>query len=212
MRSWPVAVVFSLLLLAGCGSDSKKKPTDLEPPLYFPQTSIANVLGNLRRSYHDRYFDEYRKLLDPSFVFVFAPQDVGGPLHIPPSWGRPDDLDSTTRMFGDTVNRDGYVTEEIQVTFDAGTDETTALNPNWRKVVLSNVVLEVLCRNPSTQDLLIYIVAGDQADLYFVETDEIAPGTDQKIWKIVRWDDKPIAWAAPKVATATWGKVKAIWG
>ena len=38
-------------------------------------------------------------------------------------------------MFNGSANRDGYRAEEILLTFTAGADTPTEVNPNWRKVI-----------------------------------------------------------------------------
>jgi hypothetical protein len=205
-------LVFSLFIMtfaAGCPSDSKKETGNI--PLELQPTSITNLLTIFTGAYRGRNYDEYRNLFDGTFVYVFAPQDVGGPNNIPAEWSLTEDLLSTQHMFADAVNRDGYRTEEIHLIFTPGADTATDLNPNWRKVVLSNVNLEVAAREGTSNDPLTYQVAGDKANLYFVQTDETVPGTDLRIWKIVRWEDKPISLASAKVRRTTWGLIKASW-
>ena len=140
MRSWPFLALLSLTLLVGCRSDSKKPP-DADPSPYLTQTSIPNVLANLTLAYTKMNYEEYQKLLDSSYEYIFAPQDIGGENNIPASWGRADELVSAEHMFNGSANRDGYRAEEILLTFTAGADTPTELNPDWRKVVLSNVNL-----------------------------------------------------------------------
>jgi hypothetical protein len=204
-----LGLLFTVILAGGCASDSKKKVPDPDPSLYLPQTSIASVLANMTRAYEEMNYEEYRRLLDLSFVYIFAPQDIGGPNNIPPSWGLPDDLLSAARMFGHEVNRDGYIAESITLAFTASPDDSTDLGPNWRKVVLSNVNLEIRSRHETSGDLLSYQVLGDKADLYFVETAETVPGTSQRIWKIIRWEDKPLQYGSAMTMNTSWGLIKA---
>jgi hypothetical protein len=207
MRTRPLLVILSLTLLLGCRSDSKKKP-DPEPSTYLPQTSITSVLSNLAQAYTKKNYEEYQKLIDSSFEYIFAPQDIGGENNIPASWGRADELASANHMFNGAVNRDGYRAEEIRLAFTAGADTPTDLDPAWRKVVLSNINLQIDSRHETSSDPLTYDVNGDKAELYFFLTGEIWPGTDQHIWKIVRWDDKPIAKRDAKTQSLTWGQIK----
>jgi hypothetical protein len=202
-------LLLTVILAGGCASDSKKKEPDPDPSLYLPQTSIANVLANLKRGYQEKNYGEYRKLLDAPFEYVFAPQDVGGPNNIPGSWGLADELTSANNMFSGLPNRDNYWADTIKLVFTAGADTPTDLNPNWRKVVLSNVNLEIESREMTSSDPLTYQIIGDKAELYFVQTDETAPGTDLRIWKIIRWDDKPISYGIAISQDFTWGQIKA---
>jgi hypothetical protein len=211
MRTWPLSAAFAILLLVGCSSDGKKKNTEPDPTLYLSQTSVTNILANLIRAYDEKNATEYTKLFDPSYRYTFAPQDIGGPNHIPAAWGRDEEITSATHMLGGTTNADGYMAEEITLSFTVGVPTGTAIDSTWTKVVLSNINLSVVGRQTSSQDPLIYQVIGDKADLYFVETDETAPGSNLKTWKIVRWDDKPIARAGPATNDTTWGLIKALW-
>jgi hypothetical protein len=202
-------VLFAALFAGGCRDGSKKEAE--HDPLELQPTSIAHVLALFQEACQGRDYDRYAALFDTSYEYLFAPQDVGGPNNIPEAWGRADELLSALHMFRGDPNRDGYRAEEIQLTFTAGPEEAVEGHPDWRKVVLSRVELQVIARHQTTHDLLIYQVLGDKEDFYFVPTNETAPGTDLQIWKIVRWEDKPIFKRNAKVRTATWGQIKAIW-
>jgi hypothetical protein len=200
LTSLLVVLPLALVLLTGCPFSPKKdnKPPDPDPTSYLAQTSIPNVLENLKRAYTEKNYEEYRKLLDESYEYIFAPQDIGGPNNIPGSWGLADELTSANNMFSGLPNRDNYWAEKIKLAFTAGADTPTELNPNWRKVVLSNVNLEIESREMTTSDPLTYQVIGDKAEIYFVLTDETAPDSELRIYKIVRWEDKPFALVAAK--------------
>ncbi len=196
-----VALPLAVVVLTGCPFSPKHNDTKpVEPSNYLPQTTIPNVIANLSRSYTERNYEEYQKLLDSSYEYIFAPQDIGGPNNIPASWGRADELVSADHMFNKASNKDGYWAESISLSFTAGADTATVLNPSWRKVVLKDVTLRVYSRHETTSDPLTYEVLGDQANLYFFLTDETAPGTNLKVWKIVRWEDKPIVGAVAAAA------------
>ncbi len=204
-----LCMLCTMMLAGGCASDSKKRPIIDHPLEYLPQTSSTNVLANMARAYQEMSYEEYRKLLDVSFEYVFAPQDTGGPNSIPGSWGLSDELLSASHLLGRVVNSDGYLADAITVHFTQGPDTPADLNPEWRKVVLSNVNLEVAAREGTSNDPLTYQVIGDKANLYFVQTEETAPGTDLRIWKIIRWEDKPIGLRTGKSRNTTWGMIKA---
>jgi len=190
-----VVLPLAFVLLAGCPFSPKKgkTPPDDGGSLYLPQTTIPNVLANLIRSYQEKNYEEYRKLLDTAYEYIFAQQDISEPNGIPPSWGLPDELTSANNMFNKAPNKDGYWAEEITLSFMAGADTQAEINPDWRKVVLSNVNLSIVGRNETSADPLIYQVIGDKAELFFVLTDEIDSGSGLHIYKIIRWEDKPIA-------------------
>lgn len=190
-----VVLPLALVLLAGCPFSPKKdtKPPDDQGNPYLAQTTIPNVLANLIRSYQEKNYEEYRKLLDTAYEYIFAPQDISEPNGIPPSWGLPDELTSANNMFNKVPNKDGYWAEDITLSFTAGPDTQAEINPDWRKVVLSNVNLSITGRNETSADPLIYQVIGDKAELYFVLTNETDSTSGQRIYKIIRWEDKPIA-------------------
>ena len=180
--------------LAGCPFSPSKGGTkpDPVPSNYLPQTSITNVLANLKTAYTEKNYNEYIKLLDPSFAYNFAPEDVGQ-NDIPATWGFADETASTENMFSGHPNQDGYRAEGITLTFEPGVPQPDPDEmPGTTLVVLSSVFLTVEGRHETTADLLYYEVEGDHADLYFKQTDEVDSGTGLKIWKIARWDDKPI--------------------
>ena len=180
---------------------------------YGARTSILSVIHDLAQAYQDRNRDEYGKLFDDQFTFIFDPFDAEK-YWIPDSWGLADELLSAQHLFGFGAqpNRDGYRAESIELQFRAGPEESTDLNPAWKKVTLSEVYLTVGSRHKDTGDPMTYRVEGDMAHLYFVETDEFDAGNGLKIWKIVRWDDKPKGHASLRVTqTTTWGQIKAAW-
>jgi hypothetical protein len=198
------------MLAGGCASDARKRPIIDHPLEYLPQTSTTNVLANMARAYKEMSYEEYRKLLDVSFEYVFAPQDTGGPDSIPGSWGLSDELLSASHLLGHVVNSDGYLADAINVSFTQGPDTPADLNPEWRKVVLSSVNLAVAAREGTSNDPLTYQVIGDEANLYLVQTEETAPGTDLRIWKIIRWEDRPLQYGSAMTKSSTWGLIKAI--
>jgi hypothetical protein len=206
-----LCVLCVMILAGGCTSDVTRPTQRHDLTLYLPQTSISNVLANMVRAYPDLDYDRYRDLFDPAFEFAFAPQDFDGPQIIPESWGLADEMQSAAHMFTRQANLDGYRVEEVHLSFTAGADVPSDLNPGWRTVVLSDINLRVISRIDAGGDRLIYDVSGDGAVLQFVRTAETAPGSGQRIWKIIRWQDEPFALRDSAVAYTTWGIIKASW-
>ncbi len=207
MRSRSLVFV-GLLAVAFLGCQGKSTEPEIRPPSdYLPRTSIANLISNLKQSYEKLNFEEYALLPADGFEFVFAPEDVGGPNSIPESWGKADELLSASHMFGGQPNRYGYTANDIKVTFTIGPEETTPLDPAWRLVKLTQIHLMVNTAHPEQGQLLLE-VSNDQAFLYFVETPETDPYSGGKIWKIVRWEDKPIGLKSRAVESTSWGAVK----
>jgi hypothetical protein len=200
-------VLVSLALLLGCSEDSKKKYPVADP--YKKQTSIANCLYNLKLAYNQRDIEKYKALVHEQYTYVFDPRDVGH-AGIPESWGRADDILSATRLFGGLPNADGYVAQTITLDFEVGLDVQSGIDPHWRDVTLSQVRLLIDCIHQSTEEPLRYEMLGDQADLSFVQTDEIDPDSELRLWKIIYWVDKPVH-AKTGTNPATWGRIKAAW-
>ena len=189
---WSLALLPILLVLVGCPFSPDKNKEPIDPPVseYLERTSISNVLYNLKLSYNKKNIEEYKLLLHSEFTNVFDPNDIGGEHDIPESWGYADEVASATNLFGNQPNADGYRCETISLAFTAGADVESQY-PGWRKVTLTQVQLNVDTRHKDSGDQLLYQVLGDQADLFFVQTDET---NDQgaKLWRIIRWEDKPV--------------------
>jgi hypothetical protein len=190
-----------LLLLAGCPftPDRKNKPDPIPPDLdYVANTSITNVLANLKTSYNKHNnIEQYKKLLDPSYTYIFDPRDVGGEHNIPESWGYSDDVLSAEHLFGSEPNVDGYRMEDINLTFSYGADVVSTVQSNWRMVTLAQIALYVYTRNNAGESL-IYEALNSKAEIHFIRTDELDPASQARIWKIIYWVDKPDAALAAK--------------
>ncbi len=157
-------------------------------PGYKPQTSIDNVLYNLKKSYNDMNYLQYTQLFDPAYTYIFAPQDIGGPDNNPPTWGLADEKISAQHLFSKTdPNKDGYIAVSTNLTFQQGPQIPNDIS-TWTKVVLSQIFLTVTTRQKDTSDPLDYLVQGDQANLWFIQ--------DGAYWYIRQWEDKPIGAAA----------------
>ncbi len=210
MRRFCAALALAaLFVLPGCSDEKVSCPPEI-PPGYVSQNTIAGVLAHLKTAYNGKNAAEFSALLDDPFTFVFDPRDVGGPHNIPTSWDLAAEVQSATRMLGGQPNQDGYRPVSISLNFTSGADDTTGLDPTWRKVRLTQVQLYVDCRHQASGEQLIYEVNGDRADLYLRQTEAIDPFVGGRIWKIVRWEDKPIGWKAMTEST-TWGTIKASW-
>jgi hypothetical protein len=205
----PAVAIASFALLIGCSDDSKKEE-DLTPDPYKKQTSIENCLFNLKYAYNEQNTAKFTALLHDQFTFVFDPADVGGELEIPDSWAKADEAVSATNMFGGLANRKGYQCESVSLNFVSGADEQSPYDLTWRKVTLTQIQLLVSTHDHDTGEPLRYEAIGDKAELHFAQTNETDPASGKKIWKIIRWDDKPVMLKAAVEGT-TWGRIKALW-
>jgi hypothetical protein len=104
-RTAALAACLTLAALAGGCLDSSDPgdPIIPEPPYPFPDTA-AKLMANFKLAYDEMNIDEYDNVLHAGFIFVFAD---GSP--VAPTTGiytRPEDLQSTTRMFAGEQGQD----------------------------------------------------------------------------------------------------------
>jgi hypothetical protein len=177
-----------VVLATGCIFSPDKKKV-IEPPgpdNYLPMSTISNVIHNLKQAYIDRNFDEYAKLFTDDFQFYFDPNDDG----VPDSWALGDELNVHRNMFGGQPNLEGNYVTGIELAFLEGEPDVDPQFADYKRVVLSTVDLRVDTRNEVNGDVTLYLTpAGSQAHLYFFQTEEIDPETEQPIWKIAAWKD-----------------------
>lgn len=209
------------MLGAGCGEDVEPpcRPFDKCPPPYeeepYPaRTSPLNVLRALERAYPEREFDEYTKLFAPEFVFEFAEIDVQKGT-TPASWPLEDELNAARNMFSDeTVDR-------IELEFSTSPVRPAVEGDNLPTiegifvVELASVDLIVYTR-AEIGGLLSLLVDGHDAEFFFEESDDVDPSSGRRLWRIVRWRDKPpspgVVSSRPSPALPTepvsWGRIK----
>ncbi len=189
-----LALPVLLLLMAGCPFSPEKDPkppVDPPDPDYVANTSITNVLANLKTSYNKQNIEQYKALLHQDYLYIFDPRDVG--THgIPESWIYPDEVASAEHLFRSDPNTDGYKMETISLNYLPGSDVVSQVEPGWRMVTLTQITLLVDTRHKDNGKQLLYQVIGDQADIHFIQTDAIDQASGLRIWKIIYWVDKPI--------------------
>lgn len=131
-----IGVFLAFAVAPGCDDESTAPPP---PPLYVEHSSPANVLTNLRRSYEQRYLDEYDKLFSQDFIFVFNPADARDPDDpTPQQWGRREEMTATSKLFqSDRV-------EVVVLSWDPGEAERSddVIPGSWR-VRVREVDLEI---------------------------------------------------------------------
>jgi|WetSurMetagenome_2_1015567.scaffolds.fasta_scaffold77516_3 hypothetical protein len=181
-----------LLMLTGCpfSPDHSTRPPIIPDSPYHARTSISDVLYNLKLSYNEKNIEEYRLLLNDEYTYVFDPKDVGH-NGIPDSWGKADDILSAEHLFSKQPNLDGYKMEAISLNFEEGADVVSTVEPTWRMVTLSQIMLLIDTRNAAGEALR-YEVLGDQADIHFIKTNEIDPKSGLNLWQIIYWVDRPV--------------------
>ena len=181
--------------MIGCPWDPPTRRTPPPPPPqdYKPQTTISNVLHNLRLSYQEKRHEEYGRLLDEAFTFIFDPRDVGPDRAWPDlTWGRGEELDSAWNMFNGEANIDDQIVDQIELSFSKGDVRVSEENDQWRMVILTAVDLKLFTtQQHSGDEWILQTPGGYEATMHFVLTDEIDDETGAPIWKIVLWEDTP---------------------
>jgi hypothetical protein len=180
--------------MLGCPWDPRDDPTPPPPPDdYKPQITIPNVLYNLQLSYQDRRYEEYGKLLDEAFTFVFDPRDVGPDRAWPDlTWGKGEELDSAWNMFSGEANTEDQVVDRIELSFAESDIRVSEENDQWQMVILTAVDLKLFTtQQHSGDEWILQTPGGYETIMHFVLTDEIDETTQAPIWKIVLWEDKP---------------------
>ncbi len=115
-----VTLIVCLATVVACSDDPMSPP----PPSPFQQlTTCEAVVNNIEVGWNQRRTDKIDELLDESFVFYFAPGDVGG--EIPPSWDRAAELATTEALFVSNTSEytTGPVCKSVRVNLD--NDELT---------------------------------------------------------------------------------------
>lgn len=194
-----VGIVAMLALVPGClFSPDKQPPKTGGDDQYQPRTTISGVMNNLKVSYRNREIERYEELFHPAFNFVFDPADVQENPDIPPSWDWSEDRSSTRNMF------EADLVERIQIDFVVGPpqDATEADQGQWvfpsgtKRVIVTEVSLNVDTRDPTGGENIIYRVDGDQA-IFFLVQDSVETQDGLPVWKIFEWRDKKIGGSRP---------------
>jgi hypothetical protein len=182
-----LALPLMVVLATGClfNPDKKKDPPDDTPTNYKPLTTISNVIFNLKLAYTQRNYEEYAKLFHPEYIYIFDPRDELGD-----SWPVGDELDSARNMFSGQPNLDGNRVTGIRLTFTENAQDTDPTFPDYPRVILDAVDLQVDTQHKDTGDPTLYMTpSGTQAHLYFIQIDETDPVSGDKLWKIRIWKD-----------------------
>lgn len=212
-RKWcclgPIALALFLATLS-CGDDDTTGPL-IEDPTGLPAaTTIDILLDNFQAAYTSMNYDEYERLLDEGFRFVFDPDDINEEQ--PKPWySRGDELDSTRNMFSQQPDTRNRIAQSISMAFVAGDPEVSPENEDWRKIVLSSFELELeAIQTDNGETWFLRTKGGYLVDLHVVQTEEVDLGTQARIWKIVRIVDRPPTTMKNRLATeeATWGQIR----
>ena len=154
-------------------------------PDFKARTSPENLLYNLQKAYELRNIAEYESLLAQDFEFVLSEEDQDDP-GMPDTWGRQVEIGVHTHMF------DADLVNELDLEFVAGNRFwDTVIAPNMWSIIISNVKLRLNGRTPDAPDVVQDLeVKNASSQFWFRENPWTQEGTSNKIWTIVRWEDK----------------------
>jgi hypothetical protein len=214
-------VVGGLLMTAlvfSCGDDDTTAPAPTPSP-YQDLSQPDHVLVNLELAVDARDYDEYRRLIDPEFVFVFSPDDYGQGK-TPALWGRADELPAVANLFDPAIP---YPVKSIYLSLQYQEDDWTEVTPTGA----------LYGGETWYQRAVTYRFTVQAApDLIYVGNDikaQITIRQEGGTWRIVEWRDEPqttrsksegTAWSAAgsggpgadgAIADLTWGRVKALY-
>lgn len=188
-----LVIIAMVAITPGClFSPDKGKPKPV-PDEYQPRSTIAGVLANLVTAYKNEDLDRYKVLFDQEqFMFVFDPVDVQDDPDIPPNWGWAEEENSTRNMF------EADLVEKIKLDFVPGLPvdviESDILERSFpegtKKVIVTEVALDVDTRDPDGGENIVFRVSGDQAIFFLYQDGELENGLP--VWKIFEWRDKKI--------------------
>jgi hypothetical protein len=212
----------------GCGDDDGAKPKEEndQDQEYPAAITISRAMDNFEKSYEEMDLEEYTRLLDESFEFIFDPRDVGEETHDRDRWPIEDELTSTGNMFGGEADEANRVAQRITMGFDRGAEETSPADPAWKRVILTAFALELEAIDQDDgQRWFLRTPLGYEVRLHFIQTEEIDPVTNSPLWKIIRMEDKPpvttrvrteppswdwlcVQERSPGTEESTWGRIK----
>jgi hypothetical protein len=192
------SAVLLVALVAGCAFDPKTEPPP-PPPVLPPADSPQNAIARFVGTYEQLDITEYKPLFTKDFRFTFSSQS--DPLlaqQYGSSWGKDDEVESTTHLFLGFVDEHGTYQPaaariELQLPFVQELEDPAHTDSvGWYRVV-------------SVPRLLLEIVLADERgfsvdaphDFYLVRGDAavLAPDQDSSPdrWYVYRWDDRSSA-------------------
>jgi hypothetical protein len=181
------------------------------PCSYPPPRSIKQLMRELERSFRDRETDEFTKLFDESFEFVFDPQGIGEDDGWKDPWPSAKFLQSMRNFFEHRPDSENRIADQITLDFEMEEIETSPVHPDWKRVILSDFHLEVVAIDADDgQAYILRTPTGHEIVTHLLRTAEPAP-----VWKFVRLEEDPLRRLLgeddPPVLTVTWEDLLTLW-
>ncbi|MBP6876323.1 MAG: PKD domain-containing protein [Candidatus Eisenbacteria bacterium] len=173
------------------------------------RNSPENLLWNLKQAYDLRNIAEYESLLagEPeSFTFVLSQTDQEEP-GLPDGWGRQTEVEIHQHLF----NPDAVPT--LSLSYAVGPREWDPEANLW-SILITNVHLHVYGLIPGREGegMFQLMVEYGSSRFWFREEPWGLDGVDGHVWKIVKWEDEPLAgsWKGGGLPLS-WGRLKYIY-
>jgi hypothetical protein len=204
LRPAAVSLFAFLALTAGCIFDPKHNDVP-PPPVEIPlATTPENAVKRLAGEYEQTNIGEYGTLLTQDFRFTFSSQSDPRLVELyGNSWGRDDEIESTTHLFQGFVDDHGELqprARALELSIPVFQEFEDPDHPDslthYRRIAIPRLLLDITLEDgrafavdaPHT----FYLVRGDAAVLGPGQ----APSAER--WYVYRWDDL----SAPLVAAA----------
>ncbi len=208
------ALMAGALLFLACGDEEVVGGCDPCPPpkTFQPLTEREHVLNNLELSYNERAIAQFDSLLDPDFIFYFAPGDVRGA--VPTHWGSVEETSVTTMLFDPYLNTPGvpvWRSIRMDLKFESGVSWTDTIPPAYPTETWHTTTVYYEFTMEIAPDGTYIAVPGTRAQITVrnVGTD------DAPQWRLVAWRDLSGGSAAlqspASTESASWGQIKAMY-
>jgi hypothetical protein len=169
-----------------------------------------DVLWNLELAYNERNIQQFERLLDDEFIFLFSEVDYNEG-RVPISWERPGEIDATTNLFNENLDSPLRATN-INLRLDFTEGEWTEIPQNDESWFRKDVEYDIIVQTASGVDY-----KGNRQWAQIFVREAIPDGETGMIWRINRWRDigggsrSFNAPASSEVEDHTWGGIKALY-
>jgi hypothetical protein len=203
-------LIAAVLLIVGCGDDDPRyRPTSPgDQTLKFKNLQNKDdVLHNLALAYNQRDIEEFEKLLDDDFIFIFSETDHNSG-ETPQQWARIDEINANQQIFDPNLDS-GKRVLSIELSLDCPADNWKTLPPSpdhpgeswYTKTVDYFLVV-------NTADDWEHRAIGLQAQFTIRQDDSTGR------WQVILWRDDVgsqtvLSPGRTAVEETTWGGIKA---
>jgi hypothetical protein len=213
LRAVPLAAICflaaTMFAVPGC-TDRISRPEDHDHWDDGPRdiTSPEAALLALKDAYRERESAAMDSLLSADFIFELSPEDASMP-GMPDGWERSGELAIYAQMF------DADLVQSLALDFVIGPRVFDDVEQLWT-ITITRVDLLLYGLTPDHPTPKMYRVENDSAKFWFRPMTWNARGTDDRAWKIVKWQDEFVEGAQRRGlqsppeggSNTTWGYIK----